>query len=96
VATIDIKLLGRLPHAEVTKVAFYKRDEITSDLVCCEVTLGDWVWTFHEEMTGWPLLIEHLERLPGFRFDWFAAVSQPNFAASETIAFIHLQEPPHA
>jgi hypothetical protein len=84
---IDADLLARLPLAEVSKVAFYKRDEITSDLICCEVSVDGETWTFHEEMHGWGLLIEHLESLPGFRRDWFPAVSQPPFAASETVAF---------
>ena len=84
---IDPDLLADLPLTQVTKVTFYKRDEITSDLICCEVQIAEKTRTFHEEMGGWDLLIEHLQQLPGFRGDWFAAVSQPPFAASETVAF---------
>lgn len=84
---IDTDLLARLPLAEIAKVTFYKRDEITTDLICCQVVIGDEEWTFHEELVGWDLLIEHLQGLPSFRCDWFAAVSQPPFATSETIAF---------
>jgi hypothetical protein len=84
---IDADLLTRLPLTEIGKVTFYKRDEITTDLICCDVMVGDIVWTFHEELVGWDLLIDHLQRLPSFRGDWFAAVSQPPFAASETVAF---------
>ena len=86
-ATIDTELLARLPLADITKVTFYKRDEITTDLICCDVALGQKVWTFHEELVGWNLLIDHLQRLPRFRKDWFAAVAQPPFATSETLAF---------
>ena len=86
-ATIDTELLARLPLADITKVTFYKRDEITTDLICCDVALGQQVWTFHEELVGWNLLIDHLQRLPRFRTDWFAAVAQPPFATSETLAF---------
>jgi len=84
---IDADLLTRLPLTEIGKVTFYKRDEITTDLICCEVKVRDEAWTFNEEITGWNLLIGHLESLPGFRGDWFAAVSQPPFEASETVAF---------
>ena len=84
---IDTDLLARLPLPDIAKVTFYKRDQITTDLICCDVVVGDKVWTFHEELVGWDLLIAHLQRLPSFRDDWFAAVSQPPFASSETVAF---------
>jgi len=84
---IDAKLLAQLPLADIGKVMFHKRDEITSDLICCDVVVGEKVWTFHEELVGWEMLIEHLQGLPSFRDDWFAAVSQPPFATSETVVF---------
>ena len=80
-------LLAKVPLDGVAKVTFYKRDELTTDLICCDVLVGDEVHTFHEEMVGWDLLIQHLAGLPSFRGDWFAAVSQPPFAVCETVAF---------
>ncbi len=87
---IDADILSQFPLANVVKVTFYKRDEVTTDLICCEVVVGDRVWTFHEELKGWDLLIDYLQGLPSFQADWFAAVSQPPFAESETIAFSRL------
>jgi hypothetical protein len=84
---IDANLLARLPLREIGKVTFYKRDEITTDLICCDVMVGEQVWTFHEELIGWDLLIAHLRGLPSFLSDWFVAVTQPPFATSETVAF---------
>ncbi len=86
-ARIDADFLAQVPLTEVGKVTFYKRDEITTDLICCDVLVGSEVWTFHEELVGWDLLIKHLQNLPSFRSDWFAAVSQPPFETSETVAF---------
>ncbi len=86
-AVIDADLLSQLPLTDVAKVTFYKRDELTTDLICCDVLIGDRVWKFHEELVGWDLLIDYLQGLPSFRGDWFAAVSQPPFATSETVAF---------
>ena len=86
-APIDADLLAQLPLTGVSTVTFYKRDEITTDLICCDVVVGDKVWTFHEELVGWDLLIKHLQSLPSFRSDWFAAVSQPPFETSATVAF---------
>jgi len=87
ITAIDAELLNKLPLSEIDRVTFYKRDEITSDLICCDVEITGKIWTFHEELEGWPALLRHLERLSGFQTDWFAAVSQPPFATSETIAF---------
>ena len=66
---------------------FYKRDEITTDLICCDVDVAGRVWTFHEETAGWEGLIAHLTGLPGFQTDWYAGVVDPPFALSETVAY---------
>jgi hypothetical protein len=84
---IDPTLLALLPLSAIRRVTFYKRDEFTTDLICCEVESEGETWTFHEEMIGWDSLIGHLEALEDFRRDWFAAVSQPPFATSATVAF---------
>ncbi|WP_442583618.1 hypothetical protein ACSBOB_17325 [Mesorhizobium sp. ASY16-5R] len=86
-STIDASILNQLPLADIESVAFYKRDEITTDLICCEVKIDGKIWFFHEEWMGWSLLLEHVQKLPGFRADWFAAVSSPAFETCETVAF---------
>ena len=77
----------QLPLHQIEVVTFYKRDELTTDLICCDVQIGGKTWSFHEEQEGWNLLIAHLERLPGFRSDWYAAVAHPPFSRSTTVAF---------
>lgn len=81
------QILETLPLSSIDTVTFYKRDEIATDLICCEVVTGQQLLTFHEEMPEWNKLIAHLGGLPGFRKDWFAAVSQPAFAPCKTVAF---------
>jgi hypothetical protein len=78
-STLD---LGR-----IERVTFFKRDEITTDIICCEVEIDGQVWFAHEEADGWDMLLRHLEKLPGFRSDWYAAVSQPPFASSTMVAY---------
>jgi hypothetical protein len=85
--TITPAILAQLPLAEINVVVFYKREEITTDLICCDVEAAGHVWTFHEEASGWADLIAHLSALPGFRPGWYEAVVSPPFAASETVAF---------
>jgi hypothetical protein len=86
-ARIDAELLTRLPLSEIERVVFYKRDELTTDLVCCDVRVAGKVWTFHEALAGWDLLIEHLNGLRGFQPASLAAMAQPPFELSETVAF---------
>lgn len=79
--------LSSISLSSIDKVTFNKRDEITTDLICCEVLVANQIWTLHEDMPGWDAIIAHLGGLPGFREDWFAAVSQPAFQPCETVAF---------
>jgi hypothetical protein len=83
----DLDLLARLPLRRIESVTFYKIDEVTTDLICCAVQVDGKVRTFHEDLDGWDLLLEHLAKLPGFDRNWFAQVSQPPFATRETVAF---------
>ena len=85
--TIGPAMLSQLPLSEIDSVAFYKRDEITTDLICCDVEKQGRVWTFHEEADGWQALIAHLSALPGFKSDWYGSVVRPPFATSLTFAF---------
>ncbi|MBB5713130.1 hypothetical protein [Sphingomonas xinjiangensis] len=79
--------LRQLQLPEIKAVTFYKRDEITTDLICCEIDVGGQVWSFHEEAAGWSNLIAHLSALPGFRTDWYETVTSEPFYTSETVAF---------
>ena len=78
--------------AEVSRVEFFKRDEVTSDLICCEISLlgkdgpGNVIFA-HEEMAHWDELLRKLEFLGGFDVEWFSQVSLPAFAESRYVAF---------
>ncbi|SEQ47902.1 hypothetical protein [Sphingobium sp. YR768] len=85
--TITPATLAQLQLPDIDAVIFSKRDEIVTDLICCDVDIAGRVWTFHEEVKGWDILIAHLSALPGFRADWYEAVVKPPFAAIETVAF---------
>lgn len=84
---IDASVLSSLPLDAIDQVSFYKRDELTTDLICCDIMVGSEHRIFHEELTGWDLLLNHLRGLPNFHGDWYSDVSQPPFEESETIAF---------
>ena len=71
----------------VSAVVLYKRDELTTDLVCCDIVAEGLVYFVHEEMTGFDTLIGRLEKLPGFDRGWREKVIHPPFAENRTIVF---------
>lgn len=73
---------------DVSTVVFYKRDEITTDLICCELGLAsDAIWRFHEEMPSWQALLDALSTLPGFDRNWQVDVVPQAFAENRFVAF---------
>ena len=87
---IDQSTIARLPLGAIDRVTFYKRDELTTDLICCDVAIRGQTLLFHEEAVGWEVLLRHLEQLPGFKRDWYESVVQLPFATCETLAFERL------
>ena len=77
-----------VPLERVTRVEFYKIDELTTDLICCQISLGgSETLLLHEEMVGWEDQIERLAGLKDFDQNWFAKVAQPPFAPCNHVAF---------
>ena len=80
----------RTAWSEVQSVLAYKRDLITTDLVCLGFVTTSGTVEVTEEMRGWSELVE---RLPGslvgirpFR-EWWERIAQPPFAASMTTLY---------
>jgi hypothetical protein len=84
---IPDNLSDEVPLDEIQKVTFFKRDELTTDLICCDIEGRERVWFFHEEAEGWDNLLRHLERLPNFKRHWYQEVVQPPLATCNTVAF---------
>ncbi|MBB4615610.1 hypothetical protein [Novosphingobium taihuense] len=77
-----------LEMAVIQHVVFYKRDELTTDLICCEILMasGQTLW-FHEEMPNWNDVVAQIELLEGFPQDWRSHVIQPPFAECRFMAY---------
>jgi hypothetical protein len=71
----------------IERIEFYKRDRLTIDLICCDITLPGVTHSYHEEMAQWESLIESIQSLDGFRANWFTDVSQPPFAECRLTAY---------
>lgn len=82
-----------IPLHTILKIEFYKRDALTTDLVCCDITHGNadapklhWL---HEELDGWEEVTSAFaEQLPGFKADWREGVIRPAFEESRVVAFV--------
>ncbi len=76
-----------LPDEAIDRVVFFKREDLKSDRVCCEVHCGNVVIFAHQESKSWNALLAKLEGLPGFMTDWRATIADPPFDRVEMIAF---------
>ena len=76
-----------LPDEVIDRVVFFKREDLISDRVCCEVHCGGVAIFAHQEAKEWNTLIAKLEGLPGFMNDWHATIAEPPFDRVELVAF---------
>lgn len=76
----------------VNQIVFFKRDELTTDLICCEITINtersSVICFVHEESDEWERILLEMEQLKGFDKSWPEKVIKPPFAENRTIAFI--------
>ena len=76
---------------EVADIIAYKIDELTSDLVCCDIVIGSGdgqkIRTIHEDSPGFDGLMAFFETLPGFNPKWHDAVIFPPFATNRTTIY---------
>lgn len=76
---------------EVSAIVAYKLDELTTDLVCCDIMTGagngEQVRTIHEELPGFSAAMKCFESLPGFDRQWRDAVILSPFATNRTVIY---------
>lgn len=76
---------------EVSQIVAYKIDQLTTDLVCCDIVTGSGngkqIRTIHEEIPGFDALMALFETLPGFNSKWRDAVIIPPFAINRTTIY---------
>ncbi len=76
---------------KVHRVAVFKKDLHTYDLICCEFSFADdgeeCRWEVDEEMDGFKLCMTWLEGLPEFETDLFWYVAFPAFQINPKVLF---------
>lgn len=90
-AIVEGKNTDEVALGAIVCVQFYKLDEFTTDLICCEITTsskqGRQVRIVHEEVAGFGAMVSRLETLHGFRRDWRAHVVPTPFASNALVAY---------
>ncbi len=83
--------IEKVSNEDITEIAGYKTDLITTDLVCLDIeTVHDecvTTRTIHEEMVGFPDVMKKLQELPGFYQLWWEAVVLPPFEQNYTLLY---------
>jgi hypothetical protein len=82
-------VVDEIPWAAISIIVAYKRDLITTDLICFDVVLEDGTLVeVNEEMDGFEHLLNSLERqLPSFDRTWPDKVVHPPFAPNRTVVY---------
>jgi len=87
-AIVTAKGTDAVSLGEINAVVVYKLDEITTDLVCCDIVTGagdgEQIRTVHEELPGFDLAMARLEALPAFNRMWRDEVILPPLATNRT------------
>lgn len=90
-AIVTAKATDTVPLDEVRAIVAYKIDELTRDLVCCDILTGsgdgEQIRTIHEEAPGFDTVMARFETLPGFNKQWRDAVILPPFATNRTTIY---------
>lgn len=82
--------LGRakIKWAEIERLEGYKRDRMTVDDICMDVTWDGWKATFSEEMPGWKELQKEIRKIfPEVPADWERSILRTPFATTYTILY---------
>jgi len=90
-AIVTAKGADAVSFAEVSAIVAYKLDELTTDLLCCDIVLGagdgKQIRTIHEELPGFDTAMKAFEALPGFDRQWREAVLLSPFAMKRTVVY---------
>lgn len=90
-AIVTAKAAEAVSLDKVRAIVAYKIDELTTDLVCCDIVTGsghgEQIRTIHEEIPGFDAVMARFETLPGFNRKWRETVILPPFASNRAIIY---------
>lgn len=79
---------AKIKWTEIERLEGYKRDRMTVDDICMDVTWDGWKATFSEEMPGWKELQKELSKIfPEVPADWERMIMRTPFATTYTVLY---------
>jgi hypothetical protein len=79
---------GKIRWSSIERLEGYKRDLMTTDLICMDVTFDGSVVTFSEETPGWYIFQERLRAaLPEVSPTWEFDITFPAFGTNFTVLY---------
>ncbi|HJW08735.1 MAG TPA: hypothetical protein VJ483_03825 [Holophagaceae bacterium] len=81
---------SQIPWGSITEIKVFKRDLLTTDLICMEILQGELAVLIHEEMPGFDWVVHELgQHLPGVEpFErWFRNVAFPAFEPNVSVIY---------
>ena len=79
---------AKIKWTEIERLEGYKRDRMTVDDICMDVTWNGWKATFSEEMPGWKELQKKVSEIfPDVTADWERKIMRTPFATTYTILY---------
>ena len=74
---------------QVNRIAVYKKDEFTTDLICIEFGLPEnMVVTLHEELEGYHSVVQAMNiQFEGIEKDWYSKIVQPVFERNYRVIY---------
>ena len=73
----------------VNRIAVYKKDEFTTDLICIEFGLPENITiTLHEEMESYDLVVPKMHmQFEGIEKDWYSKIVKPAFKRNYRVIY---------
>jgi hypothetical protein len=79
---------AKIKWAEIERLEGYKRDRMTVDDICMDVTWGGRNATFSEEMPGWKKLQKEISKIfPEVPANWERKIRRTPFATTYTVLY---------
>ena len=78
-----------LKWEQVKRIAVYKEDEFTTDLICIEYSLAeDTLVTIHEELEGYDSVVQRMHlHFEDIEKDWYSKIVQPAFERNYRVIY---------
>jgi hypothetical protein len=88
--TDGAKKISGMRWDDISRVAAFKRDCFSVDMICISLSDGTWEIEVNEDLEGWKALLnalaQNVSNFPPYE-QWFMQIAQPPFATNFTLIY---------